>query len=266
VDRDLGRDRGARDVRSVVTGAARGLGEGVAARLLADGGQVALLDVDGTATATAERLRSTYPDSTAVAIRCDVSDETDVAAAVRDVVERLGGIDLLVNNAGIGGPSTTVLDTTLEDFRRVLDVNLIGTFLMSRACAGVMRKGGCIVNLGSIFGQQGIAEAAAYCASKGGVALFTHSLALELAPLGIRVNTIAPGNMLTEMHLADLRIRAAGRGAPVEEEVEAVRATVPLGRHGSGEDVAGAVAWLASDDASYVTGQTIGVNGGVLLT
>jgi NAD(P)-dependent dehydrogenase (short-subunit alcohol dehydrogenase family) len=251
-----------------VTGAARGLGEGVAARLVADGGQVALLDVDGVVSATAERLQAAFPYAKAFAVRCDVSDEADVTAAVRNVVDRLSGIDLLVNNAGIGGPSTTVLDTTLEDFRRVLDVNLIGMFLMSRACAGVMAEGGggCIVNLGSIFGQQGVANAAAYCASKGGVALFTHSLALELAPLGIRVNTVAPGNMLTEMHLADLRIRATGRGVAVGDEVEAVRATVPLGRHGTGDDVAGAVAWLASDDASYVTGQTIGVNGGVLLT
>lgn len=255
-------------MRSVVTGAARGLGEGVAARLVADGGRVALLDVDEAVTATADRLQAAHPGSTAFAVRCDVADESDVASAVRGVLERLGGIDLLVNNAGIGGPSTTVIDTALEEFRRVLDVNLVGTFLMSRACAGAMAEGGggCIVNIGSIFGRQGVARSAAYCASKGGVALFTHSLALELAPLGIRVNTIAPGNMLTEMHLADLRIRAAERDVPVDDEVEAVRLTIPLGRHGSGEDVAGAVVWLASSDAAYVTGQTIDVNGGVLLT
>lgn len=255
-------------MRSVVTGAARGIGEGIAARLAADGGQVALLDVDDAVKATADRLQAAHPESAAFAVRCDVSDEADVASAVRDVVERLGGIDLLVNNAGIGGPSTTVVDTPLDEFRRVLDVNLVGTFLMSRACVGVMGEGGggCIVNLGSIFGQQGVARSAAYCASKGGVALFTHSLALELAPFGIRVNTIAPGNMLTEMHLVDLRVRAAERGVPLEDEIEAVRRTVPLGRHGTGEDVAGAVAWLASPDASYVTGQTIDVNGGVLLT
>ncbi|MEX2422042.1 MAG: SDR family NAD(P)-dependent oxidoreductase [Actinomycetota bacterium] len=255
-------------MRSVVTGAARGLGEGVAARLVADGGRVALLDVDEGVHATAERLQMEHPDALAFAVRCDVSNEVDVASAVSEVVSRLGGIDLLVNNAGIGGPSTTVTDTTLEEFRRVLDVNLIGTFLMARACASVMAEGGrgCIVNIGSIFGQQGTANGAAYCASKGAVALFTHSLALEVAPLGIRVNTVAPGNMLTEMHLADLRVWAADRGVPLEEEVERVRVTVPLGRHGTAEDVAGAVAWLASPDASYVTGQTIGVNGGVLLT
>jgi NAD(P)-dependent dehydrogenase (short-subunit alcohol dehydrogenase family) len=253
-------------MRCVVTGAARGLGEGIAARLAADGGRVALLDIDRDVLATAERLQRSDPRSEVFGLLCDVSDEGDVASAVAEIVDRLGGIDLLVNNAGIGGPSTTVADTSLDEFRGVLDVNLVGTFLMSKACVRGMDAGGCIVNIGSIFGQQGVANAAAYCASKGAVGLFTHSLALEVASRGIRVNTIAPGNMLTEMHLADLRIRAAQRGIPLDDEVESIRETVPLARHGTGDDVAGAVAWLASPDASYVTGQTIGVNGGVILT
>ncbi len=255
-------------MRCIVTGAARGLGEGVASRLVEDGGEVALLDVDEAVTATAERLQASNPEALAFAIRCDVSDEADVAAAVREAVSRLGGIDLLVNDAGIGGPMSSVIETPLEGFRRVLDVNLIGTFLMSRACARVMADGGggCIVNIGSIFGQRGTANGAAYSASKGAVTLFTQSLALEVAALGIRVNTIAPGNMLTRMHLDDLRVRASELDITLDDEVEAVRATIPLGRHGTGADIAGAVVWLASEDASYVTGQTIGVNGGVLLT
>ena len=171
-------------MKCVVTGAARGLGERIAARLVSDGGDVALIDVDEGVNATAERLQAERPGSLALAVRCDVSDEAGVDAAVREVAGRLGGIDLLVNNAGIGGPSTTVMDTSLEEFRRVLDVNLIGTFLMARACARVMAEGagGCIVNIGSIFGQQGVGERRGYCASKGGVALLTHSLALEVAP------------------------------------------------------------------------------------
>jgi 3-oxoacyl-[acyl-carrier protein] reductase len=256
-------------VRAIVTGAARGLGEAVAARLLADAGSVALLDLEPAVVESAERLGAPHAGSPVVAEVGDISDEEWVEDVVPDVLDRLGGLDLLVNNAGIGGPSSPVIDTPPEAFRRVLEVNLVGPFLMARACAREMiarGAAGSIVNLGSIFGQQGVANGAAYCASKGGVALLTHSLALELAPHRIRVNTVAPGNMLTEMHLDDLRVRAAEQGVQLEHEVERVRATIPLGRHGTGDDVAGAVAWLASSDASYVTGQTIGVNGGVLLT
>ena len=125
---------------------------------------------------------------------------------------------MLVNNAGIGGPDTDVTGTSLAEFRRVLDVNLTGTFLMCRAVAKVMigqGSGGAIVNMGSVFGQQGVAGGAGYCASKAGVALLTHSLALELAPHGIRANTIAPGNMATEMHWDELRSRAARSGTAV---------------------------------------------------
>ncbi|HVF07978.1 MAG TPA: SDR family NAD(P)-dependent oxidoreductase [Actinomycetota bacterium] len=256
-------------MRSIVTGAARGLGERIAVRLAVDGGDVALIDVDDDVVSIARRLEAEAGGARVIGVRCDVSDEAAVASTLSQVLAHIGGLDLLVNNAGIGGPSTEVRETDVASFRRVIDVNLVGSFLMARACARVMVEagsGGAIVNLGSIFGQQGVANGAGYCASKGGITLLTHSLALELAPHGIRVNTIAPGNMLTDMHLEDLRVSASGRGASLEDEVERVRATVPLGRHGTGDDIAGAVAWLASDDASYVTGQTIGVNGGVVLT
>ncbi len=136
---------------------------------------------------------------------------------------------------------------------------------MSRAVARAMidqATGGAIVNIGSILGQQAVAGDAAYAASKAGVSLLTQTLALELAPLGVRVNTIAPGNMATDMHFDWLRALAQERGVPLEEEVEAMRRSIPLGRHGVGDDIAGAVAWLISDDAAYVTGQTIGVNRG----
>lgn len=256
-------------MRSLVTGAARGLGEAIVARLLRDGGSVALVDRDEAVRESAQRLTAGGDASRAFAVTGDVSDAGWAEQAVPEVIGRLGGIDLLVNNAGIGGPSTAVVDTAPDEFRRVLEVNLIGPFLMARACARIMIEqgtGGAIMNIGSIFGQQGVANGAGYSASKGGIALLTHSLALELAPFGIRVNTIAPGNMLTEMHLDDLRISARERGVALEDEVERVRATVPLGRHGTGDDIAGAIAWLASPDAGYVTGQTIGVNGGVVLT
>jgi NAD(P)-dependent dehydrogenase (short-subunit alcohol dehydrogenase family) len=260
-------------MRAIVTGAARGLGAAIAGRLARDGADVVLLDVSAGVTATADRLAGgaggAADGRVAVGLVADVSDEMASAAAVERAVHTLGGVDVLVNNAGIGGPDTDVAGTSLAEFRRVLDVNLTGTFLMCRAVAAVMvgqGGGGAIVNMGSVFGQQGVAGGAGYCASKAGVALLTHSLALELAPHGIRANTIAPGNMATEMHWDELRSRAARSGTVFDEQVEMVKAAIPLGRHGTGDDIAGTVAWLVSPDASYVTGQTIGVNGGTWLS
>ena len=268
-------------MRAIVTGAARGLGAAIAARLARDGADVALLDVSADVTATAERLAggaagaaaagavASRPGQVAVGLVADVSDETACGAAVDRAVSAMGGVDVLVNNAGIGGPDTDVTGTSLAEFRRVLDVNLTGTFLMCRAVATVMigqGSGGAIVNMGSVIGQQGVAGGAGYCASKAGIALLTQSLALELAPHNIRANTIAPGNMATEMHWDDLRSRAARSGTTFGEQVEMVKAAVPLGRHGTGGDIAGVVAWLVSPDAGYVTGQTIGVNGGIWLS
>jgi NAD(P)-dependent dehydrogenase (short-subunit alcohol dehydrogenase family) len=259
-------------MRAVVTGAARGLGEAVAARLVSDGARVALIDISPAVTATADRIAARPTPGAGggvTGIVADVADEAACEAAIAQAASVLGGIDALVNNAGIGGPDTHVVDTAFADFCRVVQVNLGSAFLGSRAAARLMigqRTGGAIVNLGSIFGQQGVAGGAGYCASKAAVALLTQSLALELAPHGIRVNTIAPGNMATEMHWDELRSRAAASGTTFEQQVELVRGGVPLGRHGSGADIAGAVTWLISGDASYVTGQTIGVNGGVWLS
>jgi NAD(P)-dependent dehydrogenase (short-subunit alcohol dehydrogenase family) len=260
-------------MRAIVTGAARGLGAAIAGRLARDGADVVLLDVNADVAATAERLAGDVggvrDSQVALGLVADVSDEMACAAAVDRAAAAIGGVDVLVNNAGIGGPDTDVAGTSLAEFRRVLDVNLTGTFLMCRAVATVMigqGGGGAIVNMGSVFGQQGVAGGGAYCASKAGVALLTHSLALELAPHGIRVNTIAPGNMATEMHWDELRSRAARSGTVFDEQVEMVKAAIPLGRHGTGGDIAGVVAWLVSPDAGYVTGQTIGVNGGIWLS
>jgi NAD(P)-dependent dehydrogenase (short-subunit alcohol dehydrogenase family) len=256
-------------VRAIVTGAARGLGAAIAGRLLGSGASVALIDVAPAVTGTAARLAGGHRHATALGLVADVSDEAACGEAVARAIEELGGLDVLVNNAGIGGPATAVADTKLAEFRRVIEVNLTGTFLASRTCARAMiaqATGGAIISLGSVFGQQGVSNGAAYCASKAGVALLTHSLALELAPHRIRVNTIAPGHMATDMHRAELRSRAASQGTTFDEQMTKARESVPLRRHGTGDDVAGAVMWLASADAAYVTGQTIGVNGGVWLS
>ncbi len=255
--------------RAIVTGAARGLGEAIARRLVRDGFDVALLDVSPSVKDTADRLAGVREGARTCAFVGDVADESFCDEAVRLTVAEFGGVEALVNNAGIGGPASPSVETLVADFRRVLDVNLVGAFIMSRAVARVMidqATGGLIVNIGSIFGQQAIAGDAAYAVSKAGIGLLTQTLALELAPSGIRVNTIAPGNMATDMHFDHLRSLARERGVAFETEVEEVRRAIPLGRHGTGDDVAGAIAWLVSSDAAYVTGQTIGVNGGVLLS
>jgi NAD(P)-dependent dehydrogenase (short-subunit alcohol dehydrogenase family) len=256
-------------MRAVVTGAARGLGQAVAARLATDEARVALIDINPEVIPAAERISSARTAGEVIGIVADVAREADCEAAIGQAASALGGIDALVNNAGIGGPDTSVVDTAFADFWRVVEVNLGSAFLGSRAAARLMIEqgaGGAIVNIGSIFGQQGVPGGAGYCASKAAVALLTQSLALELAPHRIRVNTIAPGNMATEMHWDELRSRAAATGTTFERQVELVAASVPLGRHGTGADIAGAVVWLVSGDSSYVTGQTIGVNGGVWLS
>ena len=140
---------------------------------------------------------------------------------------------------------------------------------VARAAIPHLRRtapGSAIVTLGSMFGQQAVARGSAYCASKGAVTSFMQGLALELAPEGIRVNSIAPGNMLTDMHRDELAMRADEAGVSLAEMTEQVRSSIPLQRHGVAADIAGAVAWLLSSDADYVTGQTISVNGGVILT
>jgi NAD(P)-dependent dehydrogenase (short-subunit alcohol dehydrogenase family) len=251
-------------MRALVTGAARGLGAAVADRIARDGGAVAYVDVleqvRATAAAAGERAHGFV---------CDISDEAAVQATVDAAVAALGGLDLLVNCAGIGGPADAVADLSLKDFNKVVDVNLKGTFLMARAAARVLTEqgsGGVIVNVGSLFGQQGVGWGGAYCASKGGIELLTHSLAHELGSHGIRVNTIAPGFMANDLHYEELHAQAARSGRAFDDILADEIETVPLRRLGTGEDVAGTVVWLASEDSAYVTGQTIALNGGVLMS
>lgn len=251
-------------MRALVTGAAGGLGLAIAQRLHADGADVALLDRDPAVALAAEEL----PGGGGFSVEADVGDQRALTEGFERVLARLGGIDVLVNCAGIGGPTTPVTKTDIAALRRVLDVNLVGAFILSGAAARAMieqGRGGSIVNIGSILGLRAEANGAPYCMSKVGLGMLTRVMALELAAAQIRVNTVAPGNMATDMHFSHLREIAEVGGTKFEDEVERVRASVPLARHGTGDDVAGAIAWLVSSDASYVTGQTIVVDGGVLL-
>ena len=235
---------------ALVTGAARGIGLATAKRFLVEGWRVALLDVDSD---TLGRTHAALPIDRTVAIRCDVADSAGVAAAVARVGKEFGRLDALVNNAGIA-IFKPILDITYEDWSRVLAVNLTGPFLCVQAAAPLMRDsgGGAIVNITSISGLRASTLRTAYGTSKAGLAHLTQQQAIELASLGIRVNAVAPGPVDTAMAKAvhTPEIRAAYHDA------------IPLNRYGLEQELAEAIFFLCSERASYITGQTIAVDGG----
>jgi len=243
---------------AIVTGAARGLGLDITRRLLRDGMAVTMADVDEVVSDAAARL-----GSRAFATVCDVRDPEQVDALVQTTVMRLGRLDLFVANAGVGGGGP-IAEMSDEAYRQIVGVNLDGTFFSCRAAARAMipARVGSIVTIGSIFGRDTPAGSGVYGATKAGVVALMHALARELGPYGIRVNCVSPGNMATEMHWDALRRRSLTAGLPFERVVEEVRASIPLGRHGAGDDIGAVVSFLASDDAAYITGQTINIDGG----
>jgi len=237
---------------ALITGAGGGLGAAIAARMAEDGYRVALLDWNRETVETQARA---IPG--ALAFTGDVSNERAVEAVVADVCVALGTApDVLVNNAGIVRFGD-ILEQSVADFRSVIEVNLVGTYIMSRAVARRMverRKGGAIVNITSLNAVAPSPDAGAYPASKAGIATLTQQLALALGPRGIRVNAVGPGFI------------DAGMSAPIYADPqirEARGATVPAGRIGAAADVAEAVLFLASDRASYIMGQHLMVDGGV---
>ena len=239
----------------IVTGAARGIGAGTARRFASEGAAVAVLDLDESAAA---RTAGDLGAENAVGVGCDVSDADAVEAAVGRVVSELGGVDVLVNNAGITRDNL-LFKMTEEDWDLVLGVHLKGAFLMSRAVQKhmVAAKYGKILNLSSVsaLGNRGQAN---YSAAKMGIQGFTRTLALELGPFGINVNAIAPGFIVTEM-----TDQTAYRLKMEPEQLRQVNAEAnPVRRVGYPEDIAAAAAFLCSDEASYITGQTLYVDGG----
>jgi 3-oxoacyl-[acyl-carrier protein] reductase len=240
---------------AIVTGAARGIGAGIARRFAEEGAAVAVLDLDESqAAATAEALGA----SKAVGVGCNVSDEASVDAAVTRVVEELGGLHVLVNNAGITRDNL-LFKMSVEDWDSVLGVHLRGAFLMSRAAQKtfVEQRYGKILNLSSVSanGNRGQAN---YSAAKAGVQGFTRTLALELGAFGVNVNAIAPGFIATEM-----TDDTARRLKMDVDEFRKLNAEAnPVKRIGHPEDIAAAAAFLCSDEASYITGQTLYVDGG----
>lgn len=237
---------------ALVTGGAQGIGYACGEALKEDGARVILADIqaEGVGEAAA-RLGAE------AGLVCDMGDPAAIGAMFDRIEAEFGPVEILVNNAGIAIPND-FLDTTLEDFRKVIDVNLTGSFLaLQRTARTMVERGieGAIVNMSSINAQVAIPSIPAYCASKGGVMQLTRAAALALAPHNIRVNAVGPGSIDTEMV-------AAVNANP--EAMARVMSRTPLGRLGTAREIADVVAFLASDKASYVTGETIYVDGGRL--
>lgn len=245
----------------VVTGAARGIGFGTATRFAEEGASVAILDLDEASAAEAAGKLSLADGAKAVGIGCDVSDAASAEAAVERVVSELGGIHVLVNNAGITRDNL-LFKMSDDDWDLVINVHLRGAFLMTRAAQKhfVAQKYGKILNLSSVsaLGNRGQAN---YSAAKMGIQGFTRTLGIELGPFGINANAIAPGFIATDMTDAT----AARLGMDVDEFRKLNAEANPVRRVGYPEDIAAAAAFLCSDEASYVTGQTLYVDGGAKL-
>ncbi|MGH7821879.1 MAG: SDR family NAD(P)-dependent oxidoreductase [Candidatus Binatia bacterium] len=237
---------------ALVTGAGRGIGKGIAARLAAEGARVAVAAVDGeTAAATAAEI-----GNGAIAVPIDVTDSASVRSAVEETTRRLGPIDVLVNNAGWDKVEPFVKSRE-ETWDRVVAINLKGPITCARAVLDAMieRRSGKIVSIGSDAGRVGSSGEAVYSGAKAGVIGFSRTLAREVARYGINVNVVCPGPTNTPL----LQEIAGGN----EKLMASLKQAIPLGRTGEPEDVAGAVAFLASDDARFITGQTLSVSGGL---
>ena len=241
---------------AIVTGGGSGIGRAISLRLAAEGASVAALDLDGdAATATATVIEDA--GGRAIGIAVDVTDRPRIDAAVAEVREQLSAATILVNNAGIA-PFERFLDITAASYERVVAVNLTGTWNCCQAVVPDMiaDRWGRIVNISSSSAQTGNALQVHYAASKAGVIGLTKSLARELGPKGITVNTVPPGFVDTPLLRASEEAGYLGPGVPEHEK------TTPVRRVGRPEDIAAACAYLVRDEASYITGQVIGVNGG----
>lgn len=240
---------------ALITGAAGGIGLGIAQRFARDGAKVVLsdiLDEEGEQQAAAIRAEG----GNAVYIRADTSDEADVERLVEAAEKAFDPVDIAVCSAGVAMAGKPFHETPLEDFRRVIDINLIGAFLVGKAVAArLVARGasGCIINISSVGGELAVAESPAYCVSKAALTMLTKTQALAMADHGVRVNAIGPGPVETPLT------------AHIQGDAKAMMLSrTPLRRFGTIEEMAGVAAFLASEDSGFITGQTIYADGGRL--
>jgi 2-dehydro-3-deoxy-L-rhamnonate dehydrogenase (NAD+) len=220
--------------RAVVTGGASGIGEAVAKRLAAEGGKVAIWDLNG-------------------GIRVDISDYASVEKAVEETIRQIGGVDILVNSAGITGPTVPLLEFPIDGWNQVIDINLNGTFYCNRAVAPLMvaQNYGRIVNIASIAGKEGNPNASGYSASKAGVIGLTKSLGKELAKYNITVNAVTPAAVRTPIF-----------DQMPQTHIDFMLSKIPKGRFGTVDEMASLICWLASEESSFSTGAVFDLSGG----
>jgi NAD(P)-dependent dehydrogenase (short-subunit alcohol dehydrogenase family) len=244
---------------AIVTGAAKGMGEAHSLTLAKAGAKIVVSDVDFEGCQqVVEKIKKEKGE--AFAVKCDISKKSEVDNLIQQTIKNYGKIDILVNNAGIF-PFKPFLEMSEQDFEKVIDINLKGYFLCTQSVVKEMQKNqpdknnqrGSVINISSIASTKGFAGLTHYCASKGGINAMTNAMALELAPLGIRINNINPGAIDTP---------GASTASMTEEERKAMINPIPLKRQGSTQEIANAVLFLASDESSYMTGSVIVVDGG----
>jgi NAD(P)-dependent dehydrogenase (short-subunit alcohol dehydrogenase family) len=249
---------------AVVTGAAQGLGLAIAETLARRGASVVIADLQHAKGVAAARELAGH-GLPLDAVELDIADSASVTRCFQQIADTRGRLDILVNNAGVGQNVAPVVELSDAEWQRVLGITLTGTFYCCRAAGRIMERqgSGSIVNIASINGQNPAALVAAYNVAKAGVISLTRTLALELAAYGIRVNAVSPGPVYTDFNRSVMAQRCKSLNLTEEQMIERIRASIPLGRWGEATDIASAVAFLCSPEASWITGEVLRVSGGL---